>query len=454
MSIVGSQERVLAGIAKERTSCRSCGEESLFDLLSLGDMCPVGFVENSEKKVVVKVPLTLCLCSNCRLVQLRHTTNPDLLYREWYGYRSGVNERMVADLELITKSAETIVKLKPGDIVLDIGCNDGTLLSKYSNRDIIRVGFDPARNVARYAPEVLGEFGVKNYKIFFDFFSRLPFQKYFGDKKAKAVTAISMFYDLDDPNGFLENVKIVLHPEGFLIIQQNYLVEMLRQCAFDNICHEHLVYHSLSSLSKLLEKHGLEIFDVTTSEINGGSFRTYVRHKDSNVTVNGGKERVRLMLKNEKNIGLLAEDVKVYERFIQKVQKNTKVLREFVEREVKQGKKIYIYAASTRGNTILQFVGLDSKLITAAAERNPDKWGRRIVGTNIPIVSESEARVSHPDYFLVLPWFLRDSFIKREKKYLESGGKMIFPLPEVEVVGMEGKQIMSLFLKSKNADKK
>lgn len=421
------------GVAKRISSCRSCYSEQLEEVIDLGPMHLVGFSRDDKEPVMV--PLTLIRCSDCNLVQLRHTTNPKLLYQDWYGYRSGVNEHMVADLKSIATSAEEIAGLSIGDVVIDIGCNDGTLLTKYTTADIIRVGFDPARNVAQYAPNALKPFGGDKYKVFFDFFSKEPFKRIFGDQRAKVITAISMFYDLDNPNAFLKDVKEVLDPNGVFVVQQNYAAEMLRQHAFDNICHEHLTYFTLSSMSPLLERNGLEVFDIQVTDINGGSFRTYIRNSGSAIGVENGETRVSEMLQKEKEMRL--SDPLLYREFAGEVAEGCRRLNSFIRREVTDGGKVYAYAASTRGNTLLQFCGLDGTLLGKAAERNPDKWGRRTVGTDIPIVSEEEARSDRPDYFLVLPWFLKDTFTDRERSYLESGGKMIFPLPRPEVVSMD-----------------
>lgn len=414
-----------------RNTCRSCESGFMWDILSLGDQALVGF-DNTGKEPP-RVPLTLCLCGDCRLVQLRHTTNPSLLYTENYGYRSGINEAMVRELKSVTNEVEKTVPLKPGDIVVDIGANDGTLLSGYKNiPGLRRVGFDPSRNMIDHFMTTMNQKGIKDYQLVSDYFGKWPFVRSFPHEKAKAVTAISMFYDLENPNKFLEDVKDILAPDGVFVIQQNYLVGMINQLAFDNICHEHLEYYSLSSLIPLLARHGFDVFDVEERSINGGSFRTYLRHTGASVTREGGGERVWATLECEMDMGLL--DKEIYERFGKRVEANGSELKAFIEGEVENGKKVYVYGASTRGNTLLQKYGIDHKLVTGAAERNSDKIGKTYGSTGIPIVSEDEAR-SKADYFLALPWFLRDSFVQREREFLDRGGRFIFPLPKMEVVG-------------------
>src|SRR3989344_5280737 len=378
-------------------SCRVCCSKNLELIISLGEQYVSNFVDSpSQSESSQKIPLDLLLCD------------------------------ALAD---ITGKAEKIIKLSPGDVVVDIGANDGTLLRSYRTNEITTVGFEPARNLV---PEAQ----VGTSKIVNDFFNYDSFAREFGSSKAKIITAIAMFYDLDNPNKFVADIVKCLDKDGVFIIQQNYLLGMLQLNAFDNIVHEHLEYYSLLSISKLLARHNLEVFDVETNELNGGSFRTYIRHKGSVVKgFDGADERVRKMLEEEKRIGL--EDIKVYQNFAARINSIRDQLTGFIKQEVQKGKRIYIYGASTRGNTLLQYFQIDNRLIIAAAERNPDKWGKKTIGTLIPIISEEQARKERPDYFLVLPWHFLQEFLKREREYLMSGGKFIVPLPEFKVIGSE-----------------
>lgn len=420
-----------------RDSCRSCSSHELVDVLSLGEH---NLPEWSEQEVSpVKVPLELVLCSKCCLLQLRHTTRPDLLWNENYGYKSGVNATMRKHLRGIANSVDDIMNLRNGDIVVDIGCNDGTLLNSYPQKlgeiigqgevvyspNILRVGFEPSSNVAREARE-------SGIKVIPDFFNARAFKDKFGGRKAKVITAISMFYDLEEPNVFLQDVKEILDPDGILVIQQNYLAGMLEQTAFDNICHEHLEYYSLRSLEDLLKRNGLEVFAASENTLNGGSFRTYIQHRGGQRYNAEALTIIDAMKARERLMGM--EDLGTYREFGDRVRNNVDELRALITGKVSNGKVVYVYGASTRGNTILQAAGLDNSLITAAAERNPAKYGKKIVGSGIPIVSEEEARAAKPDYFLVLPWHFRDEFIQREQEYLKSGGELIFPLPKLEIV--------------------
>ena len=405
--------------------CRVCGKNNLDSILSLGNQYVVNFLDEAEDKSS-KIPLNLDLCNvkdgGCGLLQLRETVSGEILYRNFW-YKSGVNQTMIDALRDVTKNVEDLIKFSKNDIVVDIGANDGTLLRTYSNKEIKLVGFEPAKNLTKFADK-------GTFKIISDFFNFDSFNKVFPNQKSKVITSISMFYDLEDPNEFVRDIKKILDFNGIWVIQMNYLTTMLENNAFDNIVHEHLEYYSLSSLKFLLDKHNLEIFDVELNSLNGGSIRTYVKHKESlefSISKN-----VKDILEYEKTIGLDGKDP--YTAFAKRIDELKNETVEFIRNEVKNGKKIYVYGASTRGNALLQYYGLDSNLITAAADRNPMKWGKKIIGSQIPIISEEQARKENPDYFLVLPWYFLNEFLEREEEYFTKGGKFIVPLPKFQVI--------------------
>lgn len=399
--------------------CRVCGSDNLTNLISLGDQYLSDFRDDDKKPA--QYPLDLLLCHNCFLVQLRHNAPQSLLYSEHYGYKSGINQTMRDHLkEIATKSLKKLENSDGKIVCVDIGANDGTLLKNYP-KEILKIGVEPVQKLAeeckKYADIVIN-----------DFFNYASFKKQAGAKKADIVTIISCFYDMEEPNEFISDVVKILKKDGIVVIQQNYVKLMLEQNAFDNIVHEHLEYYSLLSLQNLLARHGLEVFDVEVNDLNGGSFRTYIARKGSRPIAKSVKE----MEKAESKVGFDSE--KIYKDFVKKVKKEAEQLYAFIKQEVAKGKKVYLYGASTRGNTLLQFAGLDNALISAAVERNPEKWGKKIASVSIPIISEEQARKEKPDYMLVLPWFFKEEFLKREKKYLENGGHFIFPLPKFEIV--------------------
>jgi hypothetical protein len=327
-------------------------------------------------------------------------------------------------LSNIVSQTCAIVKPTSGDLVLDIGCNDGTLLRSYPDLGLHRVGFEPAENLvpdARKGTDL----------IFNDFFGYKVFEEHFGERKAKIITSVAMFYDLETPNEFVSDIAKCLDSLGVWVIQQNYLVTMLEQNGFDNIGHEHLEYYSLDTLTKLLEGHGLEVFRVQTNDVNGGSFRTYVCHKGG-YPIEDSVDEMR-----EREAELFSDSPAIYLRFASSIRRVRSKVKKFVSEQVSLGKTVYVYGASNRGNTILQYCGLDHRLIGKAVDANSEKWGRKTVGTQIPIVSKDEGRKDRPDYFLILPHHFLDEIIREEKTYLDSGGKFIVPLPEFRVISSD-----------------
>lgn len=398
--------------------CRSCLSGRLIDILSLGEQYLSDFSKDNYKPE--KSPLDLVLCRNCNLLQLKNTVSQTLLYTDRYGYKSGINNTMQKELRKIVTSTQKKISNCQKITAVDIGANDGTLLSNYK-KNVFRIGIEPIKKFAedckKHADIVIN-----------DFFN---FQSYFDkakDKKAHIITAISCFYDIDDPNKFISDIKKILHKDGIFVIQQNYLGLMLKHNAFDNVVHEHLEYYSLLSLENLLDKHNLEIFDVELSDINGGSFRTFISNRRRRPI----NKRVAKLRDQEKKIKL--NYVKAYKDFATKVKKTQKKLYSLLTKLKEQNKNVYVYGASTRGNTLLQFCKVNNKLVKKAVERNSEKWGKKISSVGIPIISEEQARREKPDYMLVLPWFFKEEFLKREKKYLKNGGHFIFPLPELQIV--------------------
>ena len=405
---------------KVRSTCRSCTSDRLQSVLDLGNLYVSNFAEVPDSGRWPRVPLDLLLCGDCGLAQLRHTTPTEWLYSH-YWYKSGVSSTMRAALSDIARQAAHFAGLHAGDSVLDIGCNDGTLLRSYCHDDIRRVGFEPAENLACEA-------AAGTDRIVPEFFSAHPL----AGEQFRVVTSIAMFYDLEDPNSFVADVASVLLEEGVWVIEMHYLPAVLECNAFDAICHEHLEYYSLSSLEPLLARHGLLVADVETNYVNGGSFRVYVVHRDSAAaSVSARRERVNAMRAREQSVGLLRPAP--FQEFEARVRLIGIKLQQWLREERRRGQQTSVYGASTKGNTLLQVFGIDHTMIRSAAERNPEKWGRYTVGTWIPIVSEAEAR-AHADNFLVLPWHFMDEIQIRERDFLARGGKLVAPLPNLRVI--------------------
>jgi NDP-4-keto-2,6-dideoxyhexose 3-C-methyltransferase len=413
----------------EIKKCRICGNDQFITVLDLGDQALSGRFPGKDDPDPPRAPLVLVKCDNsknpdaCGLVQLRHSVPPLEMYTCGYGYRSGINKTMSEHLADITGKARKIVRLEKNDIVLDIGSNDGTLLKSYSRDDIRRIGMDPGGE--QYKKYYTGEILLVS-----DFFTASNFKSVFPRDKAKIITSIAMFYDLEKPLEFIDNIRQILHKDGVWILEQSYLPTMLEMNSFDTICHEHLEYYAFHQIEWMLRQNHLKAIDIELNDMNGGSFKLYVTHADSALSRNSAA--LDKVIRSEQDLKLDSETP--YREFCTRVERIKTHLNTLLRTEKEKGKKIFVYGASTKGNVLLQYFNIDASLITAAAERNPEKWGSRTPGTNIPIISEEAARKLKPDYFLVLPWHFKHEFIERESRFLKDGGKFIFPLPEVEIV--------------------
>lgn len=406
-------------IYEEIKSCRICYHDGFKEIYDFGVFASCGYFPSSPDETVLQAPMVLVRCEKCLLVQLKHNYRLDDLFRHTYGYRSGLNETMKVHLQGLVNETTSLVELRPGDIVLDIGSNDCTLLNSYHEKNIQRVGIDPTS-------EQFKEFYPNDVVRVGDFFTSQAFRNVIPAGRAKVITSIAMFYDLPDPNKFVADIAEVLDEEGVWVLEQSYLPTMLKQKSFDTVCHEHLEYYGLSQLITLLKNHKMRIFNVEFNDVNGGSFRLYTCHESASFPENTSK--INEILKEEKNIEPLLDS------FAQDVENTRKTILEILTDCKNKGKKVHAYGASTKGNTLLQYCGINPGLIEAAAERNPAKWGKYTPGTQIPIISEADSRQAKPDYFFVLPWHFKNEFLKREEVFRKSGGKLIFPLPEVEVI--------------------
>ena len=415
-----------------RTNCRICGCEQLAPVLSLGDQRIAGaFADpNGSQPVQRAIPLELVRCDMtadqdaCGLIQTKHTVPGSILYSS-YWYRSGVNRTMTENLHGIAQGVESIVNLEAGDLVVDIGCNDGTLLDGYRTEGLRYLGFDPS-DMVRYAK-------AKGYDVVNDFYSVQALHERRPHQKAKAVTSIAMFYDLEHPRTFVADVAEALADSGIWVIELHYLPMMLEANAFDAIVHEHLEYYSLAVIERLVGEEGLDVVSAELNDMNGGSIRLFIGHQGAHERTPEQLEALTALRVKEFEMALDAPEP--YEAFRLGVER---VRDDLVKtcREIRDaGKTIHVYGASTKGNTILQYAGIDHNDIEAAADRNPDKWGSETIATKIPIISEEDSRAMNPDYYLALPWHFLDEFIEREQEFLQRGGKFIVPLPEVRVVG-------------------
>ena len=413
-----------------RKTCRVCGSDSLTPAIDLGEQYLQGsFVKpGKELPPMRKIPCEIVRCNPtfdekaCGLLQMKHSVPPAILYAA-YWYRSGTTNTMRIHLQTIAEQSMNLWA-KPEATVLDIGCNDGTLLKNYP-AEFIKYGVDPSD----VAQEAAGE----NLRVVQDVFPSKQLTDLVGAGKIDIITSIAMFYDLENPIEFCHGIKNLLSENGIWTFEMSYMPEMLRLNSYDTICHEHLEYYSLAVIEKILEIAGLQIFEVSFNDINGGSIRCLATHAD-NVKYNTAENQRLINQIRGQEFDLALDTDAPYLEFQKRIEKEKEALRLLLINLKTEGKRIHIYGASTKGNTILQFCGINSEIIDCAAERNPDKYGARTLGTDIPIVSEAESRAMNPDYYLVLPWHFKSEFVEREREMLDKGVGFIFPLPTIEIV--------------------
>jgi hypothetical protein len=408
-----------------RKSCRVCGSQALTPVINLGNQYLQGsFVKpGKEMPPMRRIPLSLVRCDPtkdekaCGLLQMEHTVPPEVLYSA-YWYRSGTNRTMKEHLKGIAEDATSIIG-RTSASALDIGCNDGTLFDFYPG-SFQKFGIDPS--------DVAQEISSEKATVIQDIFPSNELLSCLKGGKIDIVTSIAMFYDLEDPLAFCRGVKNILSPEGIWIFEMSYMPTMLKMNSYDTIC--------LSVIEHILGRSGLKIFNVMLNDINGGSIRCYATHADNFIYKKDDYlQNIRAMHQAEFDLELDTD--KPYKNFQDRINVHKEELITLLKKLRTEGKKIHIYGASTKGNTILQWCGIDNRIIDFAAERNPDKYGAYTLGTDIPIISEAESRAMNPDFYLVLPWHFKEEFIEREREILERGTRLIFPLPTIEIVSRE-----------------
>jgi hypothetical protein len=413
-----------------RKTCRICGSPSLKRVISLGEQHLQGsFISpNRPDPAHRRIPLELTRCNPvedenaCGLLQTSVSVPPVILYSS-YWYRSGTNQTMRTHLAGIAEEGAALIG-KDRATVLDIGSNDGTLLKSYP-KGFRKIGVDPSNLALEAGPEV---------EVINDFFPSPRLAEIAGRDGFDIITSIAMFYDLEAPLTFVQSIASLLAQDGVWIVEMSYMPAMLRMNSYDTICHEHIEYYSFAVLEHMMRRCGLKMVRVAFNDINGGSIRCTVAHAGSTRFDNrAAQEAIGVVRAEEFELELDTD--KPYRHFQDRIDKHKAELGRLLRDLRRTGKTIHVYGASTKGNTILQWCGIDSAIIDYASDRNPDKDGARTIGTHIPIVSEEKSRALAPDYYLVLPWHFRREFLEREAEMLARGTKFIFPLPEIEIVG-------------------
>ena len=401
--------------------CRNCDSKSIANLFNLGKFRFTGKFPKFNEKIPYG-NLTLVMCKSCKLVQLKEIFNMKYLYNKDYGYRTGINSTMTNHVSSVVSILNKKSNIKSGDHVLDIASNDGTLLLNYKNK-VLKWGIDPILKKFK------NEYKSIDYKIasFFNFKSINNKKK---DVKFKIITALSVFYDLENPNKFLGDIRKILHKDGIFYLEFQDLLMILKRNMFDTICHEHLEYYSFTFVNKILKKHKLRIFDHNYNDINGGSAAYFICHENANLRSN--TKKINKIIKDEKNIKI--EEISTYKKFKKRIDKLKLDLNIIINKIIKRGETIHGYAASTKGNVLLQYYDLNNDNIKFISDRNPRKRNLYTPGTNIKIITESESRKMKPDYYLVLAWHFEKEILSREKLIRKKGTKFIFPLPKIKVV--------------------
>ncbi|ALL79475.1 methyltransferase (plasmid) [Pseudonocardia sp. EC080610-09] len=406
-------------------SCRICGNTDLNTILDLGKQALTGIFPRSRNEPEIAGPLELIKCSppGCGLVQLRHDADLELMYGERYGYRSSIRPFMINHLADKVEQVTSMVTLDAGDVVLDIGSNDATLLHAYRGSDLQLVGCDPSAEKFR-------DRYPSGSELIVDFFSAAAYRDRMGDRSARIVTSIACFYDLQDPTQFMRDVRSILAEDGIWMIEHNYLRTMLEANCYDNICHEHLEFYAFAQIELMASMAGLKVLSSEVTDVYGGSLCTVLAKDTSTRSVDdAGLQRLR-DLETEAVLDSMAP----FEAFAGRIKRHRDELREFLDASAAAGKLTLGYGASTKGNVLLQYCEITEQDLPCIGEVSAEKSGCLTPGSRIPIVSEEAAKAHNPDQLLVLPWVYRDGFIEREQDFLANGGKLVFPLPELDSV--------------------
>ena len=404
--------------------CRISGDTNLISILNIGEQYLTGVFPDKKETEITKGPLELVWSPESQLVQLNHSYDLGEMYGENYGYRSGLNHSMVSHLTNKIRNLEKVVSLASGDCVIDIGSNDATSLKSYTTQGIKRIGVDPTGEKFR-------QYYTDDIHLIPDFFPSAVVKKKVGNSKVKIITSIAMFYDLEDPIAFARSIHDNIDKNGIWHFEQSYMPSMLRLNSYDTICHEHIEYYTLWNIKYILDRADMRIIDVQMNAVNGGSFAVTAARKDSSLKAND----VLINWLFEQEIKMGFDTPKPFRDFEDRVFKHRESLKTLIDELNSDNKKILGYGASTKGNVLLQFCNFTGKDLAAVAEVNPDKYGCFTPGSKIPIVSEKDALAMKPDYYLVLPWHFKDGIVRREQEFLNKGGKLIFPFPEIEIIG-------------------
>ena len=400
-------------------NCRNCNKKNLDFLFFLGKLSFTGKFPK-KNKTIKKAPLEIVMCKNCKLIQLAHKFNLKYLYGPDYGYRSNISKTMVDHLKKVVLKVSEKANLKPGQLVLDIASNDATLLKNYA-KNIITFGIDPLVN------KYIKDYSKINYKIS-NFFSLKEIRKK-TSKKFQIITALSVFYDLEKPNTFLNNIKVLLDKEGIFVLEFADLASIIKKKMFDTICHEHLEYYSSKIIINMCNNNGLRVIDIFENEINGSSKQFLISHNKS--LYNANTKKIKKILLEERKMKITSK--KTILKFFKEINIIKFKLLKLLKKIKSKNQSIHGYGASTKGNVLLQYFGIGNDKIDYIAERNPKKYELYTPGSKIKIISEKNSRIKKPNFYLVLPWHFQKEILSREKKIRLKGTKFIFPFFKLKI---------------------
>lgn len=403
-------------------NCRSCKSKNLTNCLNLGNQKLTGVFPQKKNEKITSGKLDLVFCNNCKLLQLGSNFKREEMYGENYGYKSSLNPTMISHLKAKSIQLQNFIELNYKDVVVDIGSNDGTFLS-FFKKNLTLIGVDPTIVKFRSGYK-------KNIIQIPSFFNKDVIKKHVLKKKVKLITSIAMFYDLEDPILFAKEIYDTLDEDGVWHFEQSYMPTMIKNVSYDTICHEHLEYYSLMSVKYILDKSNFKIVDIQLNNVNGGSFALTVAKKSSKKF-----EKSRLinwLLKKEDLFNF--NKIKTIKNFSNEVYRHKKLFKDLILNLNDMGKKVFGYGASTKGNVILQFCKIESKHIPYIVDVNPYKRNRYTPGTKIKIINEADLKEKKFDYLVVLPWHFREFIIEKEKNYIKQNKKLIFPLPDIEII--------------------
>jgi len=398
--------------------CKNCNHK-INPIIKIGKQ-PISSVFLDTKKKLKNYSLDLYECIKCKLVQTSLDIKNNDMYGSTYGYRTSLSDFMIKHMKKKYQRIMDSNFLKKNSNVLDIGSNDGTFLNFFDRKNTNLYGIDPSAKKYKH-------FYNKKINLIVDYFSKKKILKEFGNIKFSLITSFAMFYDISQPRKFCSEIYDLLDEKGLWILEMSYFPALLKNLTYDQICHEHITYYTLSTFKKIANFCKLQVIDYSFNEINGGSIEIVCSKKK--LLNNKKNKKIIFLLNKEKEINFSN-----YNKFLNRLENSKKVLREYILNIKLLKKKIYGYGASTKGNIILNYCGITNKEIPYICDANSYKYEKYTPGSNIKIVSKAFARKKNPKYFLVLIWSFRNEVIKQEKNFIEKGGKLIFPLPIFHLV--------------------